>query len=66
VVGAFKPYHHCWHFVAYAVVLFASASCWGSTPRKARWGGLKEARGGRCAATIAYFVVFRTTSLFLA
>jgi hypothetical protein len=36
--------------VAYAVVVFASLLAWGLVARKARWGGLKEARGGRCAA----------------
>jgi len=33
--------------MAFSVVVFASASCWGSPPRKSRLGGLKEARGGR-------------------
>ena len=28
----------------------------GSPLRKARWGGPKEARGGRCAVRIAYFI----------
>jgi hypothetical protein len=93
-VGVVKGGLHCWRFVAYAVVVFASllaweavrqlpvwgfepqfntiirslkklyhivfpsspnyrTPTWGLVARKARWGGLKEARGGRCAANIA-------------
>jgi len=65
-VGVFNPYHPCWRFVVFAVVVFASASCWGSPPRKARWGGLKETRGG-CGFSLHWFnsSVFKGPHLFL-
>jgi len=65
-VGAVRRSHSCWHFVLYAVVVFASASCWGSPPRKGRLGGLKESRGGRRAANIAFIHPYlRNSYLFL-
>jgi len=44
-----------------------SASCWGSPPRKARWGGLKE-DAGRVLCRYHYIihsVVFKKRFLFL-
>ena len=58
-IGVFKPYHPCWHSVVYAEVVFASASCWGSPPRKARWGGLKETRGGVVLFALRILFVFK-------
>jgi hypothetical protein len=58
-VDAINPYHHCWRFVAYAVVVFAALLALGLVACKSRLGGLKEARGGRCAVRITYLFVFK-------
>jgi hypothetical protein len=65
VVGVFKPYHSCWHFAVYAVVVFAALLALGLVACKGRLGGLKEARGGRCATIIALFFVFKKISFIL-
>ena len=64
-IGAFKPYHHRWRFVVFAVVVFASASCWGSPPRKGRLGGPKETGGGCFAVSIAYLITYLLVFYFL-
>jgi len=59
-----KPYHRCWHFVVFAVVVFAAFLAPGgarrlqSLPagRQGRLGGLKVARGRRCADCITLFI----------
>jgi hypothetical protein len=45
--------------MAYAMVVFAALLALGLVACKARWGGLKETRGGRCAVRITYFFVFK-------
>jgi len=54
VVGASKPYLHCWRFVMYAAVVFAALAPLAGLACKGRLGGLKAAQGWPCAANIAY------------
>jgi len=56
VAGAFNPYYPCWRFVIYVVVVFAALLALGLVACKGRLGGLKAARGGRRATSIALFI----------
>jgi len=44
-VGAFNPYHHCWRFAAYTVVVFASLFALGLVARKSRLEAAKSITG---------------------
>jgi hypothetical protein len=56
VVGAFNPYHNCWHFVAFAVMVLAALLALGLVACKGRLGGLKATRGGCRFIFITYFI----------
>jgi hypothetical protein len=64
-IGAVNPYPHCWHFVVFAVVVFAALLALGLVACKGRLGGLKETRGGRCAASIAFIHSYLRNRIFI-
>jgi hypothetical protein len=58
-IGAFNPYHPCWHFVVFATVVLLRPRLWAGSASQGRLGGLKDARGGSCAVSIMYLSVFK-------
>ena len=52
-------------FVVYSTVVFAALTPLAGLACKARWGGLKETRGGRCAVSIALFHSYLRNSHFI-
>ena len=66
VAGAVKPYHSCWHFAMFAVVVFAALLALGLVACKGRLGGLKESRGGPlCRYHYFISLVFKKLSFIL-